>query len=88
MKVMIENIKKTKGNWHAVFDVVISFEGDRSIRLGCCGVEVCEGNTFLRLPTKLRKGTNEAYQLNFFDKKTWQDIIAEVEREFEGAALV
>lgn len=82
MNVTIENIKRTQGNWDAVFDVVLSFEEDRSIRIGCCGAEIRGERVYFRLPTKVRRDTNETYQLNFFDKQTWEEIIRVVEGAF------
>ena len=89
MNVLIENVKRCeKGNWYAVFDVVLVFQCEggpnRTIRIGCCGAELLHGGVYFRLPTKTRD-TGAVYQLNFFDGKTWQEIINKVEKEFEGA---
>ncbi len=88
MQVQIENVQKCKGQgWYAIFDLVITFEERRKIRIGRCGVEFVEDKAFLRLPTKLRRDTGKPYQLNFFDNETWRDLIKEVAAYFGEAAI-
>jgi hypothetical protein len=87
LEIQIENVQKCKNQgWHAVFDLILVFEGGRTVRVGCCGVEFIRKKPYLRLPTKIRRDTGEPYQLNFFDNDTWRDMVDAVSDYFKEGA--